>query len=844
MRTIPLALLVAASALLPGWSLAVDGTWQEMNPPGRLEASGTYDPGVDRVVIYGGFGSNRVFQDTWLLDPSGSSPWARVPDQGLTPLPSHPGRFFHDPLRDRLLYVFGDDAPAPQQVWQLKWGGASLWSVVSSVESGPTLRTRSSIVFDPIGDRMVFFGGRGPHPTLGTVEWNDVWQLRFSPGPTWSPVATSGTPPPITSDAPAVYDPARGRMLVLIGSELWALSLDGTPTWTMQNLTLPPLARLRVFFDGPRDQLVLFGFRNDITGRPGEVGVVPLSSGAFSRVALSSEVSRTTLTIVHDPVHSLLFALFVGKSFAETGSTYFLGDQTWVLPLDGSGSWTRLGPPLGGTNGRQQAWLVRDPSQSRFLAFGGRDLDLPTPAQPTAVPAPIQHEIGTDGGWRPYALSPGSPVPPSNLLPAGPDRARGLVVGATANGIWLLEPTTGTWTARSSTNTWTDFAPQAAIVDSLGDRVIVMGTTRDPVFQVDVVAAWAAPLGVDVPTWTRLQAAGDPVPAFRSDRPPVLVSDVRRNRVILLGGLARVYALSLAGEVAWIRLADLPSLVITPAIAHDVIHDRLFIYYDGSFDGAPRQFFTWMLSDPPSSARPVVAEGTGPPFAKFWSGAFDTATNRFLLMGGEGGTWEFRVTGGGTPSAASIELECPGVATWTAGRSIEAALAVHVSNSGATFVEYEAMSERAWPGLPANGSAPLVDGSASLVLAVAVPDSVSEAGANRITVIARPAGTAAADTCVLVLVAPGVVPQARVFPNPAVAGAATLAVTPLVEGTVRYEVRQLATGRVVHRRNLGRLGPAPYSVPLVPEGLLPSGVYLVRVVFPDRTVDSKLILLR
>lgn len=124
-----------------------------------------------------------------------------------------------------------------------------LWSVVSgagepawapeTATGGPIVpRAGASLIVDPARDRLVLFGG-----TIGSATTNEVWQRPLSGGTAWAPVAIGGTLPHQRSDHPAVYDPIGDRMLVFGGydggsnglgllGDLWALSLGGTPRWT------------------------------------------------------------------------------------------------------------------------------------------------------------------------------------------------------------------------------------------------------------------------------------------------------------------------------------------------------------------------------------------------------------------------------------------------------------------------------------------------------------------------------------------------------------------------------------------------------------------------------------
>jgi hypothetical protein len=814
-------LLVFGFVLLPHLAGAADGTWRELSPPVRVGAAAIYDPPRDRVVVYGGrddvgSGLARDRTDTWLLDADGSGPFVLVPNDGPAPPGSPEGRFLRDPLRDRLLFVTGNPAPLPQQVWQLTIGTTAQWTSLTSVAAGPTLRTGSSIVLDPVGDRLLFFGGRGPHPTLGTVSWNDVWQVTLGATPTWSLVATAGTPPPITTNAPAVYDSSRHRMLVLVGTSLWALSLGGTPTWSEQPLSgLPEVGEIpTVLLDAAGDRIVIYTRDVDGFDNSGEVGVVPLAGSTYQMLGFYNPRIRTSNTVVFDPLRSRLLALFAGNP----------ADDTWIFPLAGPHAWTLLGPPLVGPSGTR--WIVRDPTTPRFL--------IPQ--------AGIQHAIGSEDGWLPYVMS--GPTPPwSTLVPAGADRQRGEIVAAAPNGLWILEPATGTWTARVSTNTWSGFVPKSAAIDSLGDRVIVLGVSRDSVFQVDVLATWAIPLGVASPTWTRLVPQGDPVAALPTGVPgPVLFADPRRNRMIVIGDFRRGYELSLAGATAWSRLPDFPVNLLNPGLAHDVANDRLFLWWNG-LGIMPRTFLLWRLAHSPGSSMLVVEDGTPP--ASLGPGAFDTATNRLLMTAGAAGVWEFLASPVPPPLPASVNVVCPAVATWTPGGSSPRVVTASVANSAAAAVEYSVSSERAWPGFPLSGVAPVVVGSAAITIPIAVPDSVS-AGENRFTVIVRPSGEVLTDSCTFVLRSAGTPTDPTlvlVTPNPS-SGVVGFALSLAHETTVRVEIRGLATGRLAFRREFGRLPAGDYALDLVPAGTLRPGVYAVRFFLDGFIRQSKLVVLQ
>src|SRR5262249_40688561 len=145
-------------------------------PYGRQYASAVYDPMRDEMIVYGGFdGFSTVLDDTWSLSLA-TLTWTKV----LTPLTPAPARQYH------------------------------------------------AAIFDPLGDRMLVFGGSDASFNL----LNDVWQFRPGPTPEWSHLTPEGTPPSARQQAAAVYDSRLHRMIVLGGqssgplSDLFALRLD------------------------------------------------------------------------------------------------------------------------------------------------------------------------------------------------------------------------------------------------------------------------------------------------------------------------------------------------------------------------------------------------------------------------------------------------------------------------------------------------------------------------------------------------------------------------------------------------------------------------------------------
>jgi hypothetical protein len=107
------------------------------------------------------------------------------------------------------------------------------WTDLTPSGTSPTSRRFHTAIYDPVRDRVVVFGGDAP----GVL--NDVWALSLGGTPAWTELAPSGIPPSARYLHGAIYDPVRDRMVVFGGwdpssrNDVWALSLAGSPAWTL-----------------------------------------------------------------------------------------------------------------------------------------------------------------------------------------------------------------------------------------------------------------------------------------------------------------------------------------------------------------------------------------------------------------------------------------------------------------------------------------------------------------------------------------------------------------------------------------------------------------------------------
>jgi FlgD Ig-like domain len=330
-----LLVLLASSAWYAGNPVpadaAPDGDWyqsfSQQPPPGRAYPLLTYVSSFDAIFLVGGMCDGwHGCDDTWvfdLSDPIGlfvSGPIITYGDPGEL----IGSAAVYDAVRDRILVFGGGHTVLTSDVVSLPFSGPSprTWQVVPTVGTPPVGRRFASVIIDPIGDRMIMYGGT---PTLSGTEQGlaDLWQLTLSDPMTWTRIEPSGFPPSQRFKHTAVYDPVRHRMLMFAGTisgtlvttETWELTLDESPMWThlvpSGNPANPTSAT--AVYDPKRDRLVVF----NAAGGAWELKLAPLEWRPLTTSA-NHPPSRFTRGVALDPVRDRL-VVFGGDGSAACG---------------------------------------------------------------------------------------------------------------------------------------------------------------------------------------------------------------------------------------------------------------------------------------------------------------------------------------------------------------------------------------------------------------------------------------------------------------------------------------------------------------------------------------------
>ena len=247
------------------WRLSSVGSanlsWTPVHPTGTAPAprfghSAGYDPGSNRMIIFGGAEgfSSPCANDVWVLTNAngngGPSAWMQLSPSGSAPAPREGQGGVYDPVSNTLIILGGQDCVATtySDVWILSnangVNGTPSWTQLSpSGGPGPRGGINQEMVYDPVSNELILFGGSNGSGGL----FNDVWVLSNANGsggtPVWTQLSPSGTAPVARAVCSATYDSTTNRLTIFAGTsasvflnDAWVLTdangIGGTPSWT------------------------------------------------------------------------------------------------------------------------------------------------------------------------------------------------------------------------------------------------------------------------------------------------------------------------------------------------------------------------------------------------------------------------------------------------------------------------------------------------------------------------------------------------------------------------------------------------------------------------------------
>ena len=516
----------------------------------------------------------------------------------------------------------------------------------------PTARTAHMVVVDAPGRRLVAWGD--------AIPVGEIWTMALDGPAVWTRVPTQGTPPPARTLGSAIFDPVRRRMVIFGGgagettraflNDVWALQLDGVPTWTriLPGGTLPdPRQMHAAIYDAPRDRMLVFGGISSQDPSPNvtrENSVWALSLGdspEWTRLVPTGTPPspRQSASMVFDAAGNR--AVVFGGSNPPSDPSYL--SDVWALSLGGTLAWYRLTPAGTPPSARYEHVAVMDEARRRMLVFAGRGLNLISTSDTYALSlgpeAPAWTNLGATNVTARYGHA--------GVIDPVTDRL--IVDGGAYGGTRLVETLA---LPLGGTPTWQTLSPvgippspparyrAAPLVDPVTDQLLIQGgqetylsTGNDP------NDLWSWPLGSESPAWTRLR---EHLPGNSS---AVILDPLRRRQMRFFAGSTGVQAMPLDVPGDWTAVTvagTAPPTRTEYSLAYDPLRDRILLsggYMDDP-RGHSRHIYTdiWALSlaDPP--AWQVIRADDGLGLAPFADALFyDARGDRLLGVGSVSG---------------------------------------------------------------------------------------------------------------------------------------------------------------------------------------------------------------
>jgi hypothetical protein len=187
------------------WAFDIEGNeWERMDPPTdpgvRQAPVMGYDVDSDRVILFGGAGLLEVGQlgDTWAYDFNGDT-WTEMDPATSPPPSSHAFSMVYEPITDRLIFFGGqvgtqgqdeatdDPFTAIGGTWAYDYD-ADEWTRIRT-EPSPRARELSGLAYDAETGLIVLFSGghAATYPTWTTYADTWIFDPRTDSWTEWSP---------------------------------------------------------------------------------------------------------------------------------------------------------------------------------------------------------------------------------------------------------------------------------------------------------------------------------------------------------------------------------------------------------------------------------------------------------------------------------------------------------------------------------------------------------------------------------------------------------------------------------------------------------------------------------
>lgn len=334
-------IIILAVVLIIAGSLSITfGILSYINSPSARYGYGmVYDKSINNVVLFGGgfqdSNSYTSYGDTWIYDPV-TNIWSEIQTQ-QHPLARSGHSMVYDPINQKIILFGGVDINDNwrDDTWIFD-SQTNTWTQVFP-ETNPPVRDSASAYYDPQSQRIILYGGFRQSGTHLADTWayyysNNSW---INLNPSLKPTGRYG--------ATLVYDPINqrgfmfGGRISLISDETWVY-YSSNNSWVELNLTVKPSYRYwaGLTYDKNAQRIILFGGSRGAGEARGDTWVFNPFTNQWTRVFPSSSP-------INRRFHSFVYVPEIRKAIIFGGSRFVDSclDDTWSYDYDAN-NWNKL----------------------------------------------------------------------------------------------------------------------------------------------------------------------------------------------------------------------------------------------------------------------------------------------------------------------------------------------------------------------------------------------------------------------------------------------------------------------------------------------------------------------
>lgn len=209
-------------------------------PAGRYYMGSIFDSGRNRMIFFGGYTGSDT-NELWELDFSTSEHgvWNQLSPGGTIPAvrSNIQQSVSHDPVNKKMYVLGGWGASLYSDVWSLDIStqhGTWTQLIAHGAAGTPSGRRNHVAKYDPVGNRLILFGGHDG------ASRNDTWQFNLTNN-TYTQLSPGGTLPVARELHTGFYDPDNQRLVIWAGyngtnsspqRNVHSLALSGTLAWS------------------------------------------------------------------------------------------------------------------------------------------------------------------------------------------------------------------------------------------------------------------------------------------------------------------------------------------------------------------------------------------------------------------------------------------------------------------------------------------------------------------------------------------------------------------------------------------------------------------------------------